>query len=97
MGDTSQATLESASKELGCDSVHQFVVAWCIGRGAHVVVQTSSVAHLKEALNAAEKVSNNADGGTSLQEIDGNEMVAMCGGVDETAMYFKSMVASEKE
>jgi len=92
MGDTCQGVLDSF--ELG---PHQVVLSHFIRQGVHVLFKSNNEEHIALAVAALEQSSTldwNEDAEAKLRGLNGSEMVAMCGGADETAAFFQGMVSA---
>jgi len=88
MGDGTHAALEAQTAECGAENVQQLVLAWLARKGIVAVCSSGSPAHVEANLRAVALASRAPEviGGDGA---DGNETVAMCGGLDEYAACFR--------
>ena len=88
MGDGTQAVLDTQAAECGAESVQQLVLAWLARKGIVAVISSSNSAHIEANLRAA-TLASHAPENLGGEGADGNETVAMCGGLDEYAACFR--------
>jgi len=73
--------------QAGAQSVQQLVLAWLASRRIYPISKSSNEARITANLAACVIAPKMKPG--EFVEMDGNEMVAMCGGVDEFAAKMK--------
>ncbi len=95
MGDPTNGILESiCAGSLADVNIHQLVLSWFMKQGVHVLFKSRDAGHISAAVAAAANARSSGwlEGDEDkLAALDGSEMVAMCGGVDETAALFRGM------
>ena len=90
MGDGTHAALEAQAAECGTESVQQLVLAWLARKDIVAVISSGSAAHVEANLRAA-ALASRAPAVLGGEGADGNETVAMCGGLDEYAACFRDV------
>jgi len=95
MGDGTSAALEAQALECSAESVQQLVLAWLARKGVVAVCSSSSAEHMQANLRAASLAG--APESLGGDGTDTNEMVAMCGGLDEYAACFRRAFPAEEE
>lgn len=97
MGDPTYGTLQQAATDAGAASIPQLILAWLAARGVIPLAKSRSADHIAANLAAAALAGTSVTADSVPVDIEGSEMVAMCGGTDEYAAAFAAAGAAVAE
>jgi diketogulonate reductase-like aldo/keto reductase len=92
LAEESNAKLRELVGTYGASSPQQLALAYFIKRGNHVVSKSSKPEHILSNFKAAELAEKSNFAMEDFECFDGEEMIELCGGVDDFAVGFKNQV-----